>query len=46
MFERLRQDIYSVFASFAWKANNIKSNGTYEEIMKVAEWMRKTSDSI
>lgn len=30
----------------SWKANNIKSNGTYEEIMKVAEWMRKTSDSI
>ena len=30
----------------SWKANKIKSNGTYEEIMKVAEWMRKTSDSI
>ena len=30
----------------SWKANIIKSNGTYEEIMKVAEWMRKTSDSI
>lgn len=30
----------------SWKANNIKSNGTYEEIMKVAEWVRKTSDSI
>jgi len=24
MFDKLRQDIYSVFASFAWKANNIK----------------------
>ena len=30
----------------SWKANRIKSNGTYEEIMKVAEWMRKTNDSI
>ena len=30
----------------SWKANKIKSNGTYEEIIKVAEWMRKTSDSI
>lgn len=24
MFDKLRQDIYSVFASFAWEANNIK----------------------
>ena len=30
----------------SWKANNIKSDGTYEEIMKVAEWVRKTSDNI
>tara|TARA_E500000318_G_scaffold15149_1_gene15508 strand:- start:2360 stop:2809 length:450 start_codon:yes stop_codon:yes gene_type:complete len=30
----------------SWKANKIKANGTYEEIMKVAEWMRKNNASI